>query len=334
MKHTKFLAILSMAVAVSLFAPISAAAKGANLQNPGKGAEARVASQAASAASKAASAAQNAALLEKVQQLNAQIVSLRRQEAALVRKIRGDLEDAKNVSGVYQSQDYQTIVSTLQSLTGSMGRLKNGNCKDAYLKAGKKNGADRTAALNALITSLTAKETVLQNALSTLTGLETKADALAAEIQASDKDYAAFKQQADARQETIAGQNVQIAAAFSDCRGLISNIVATAAANEKILKTQTDKMKPLGATLSATAKSLASVRATGVRDAVKAYKADVKSRNYTDALAQFDKIIGVQQTRITALSQAKSQLQDVLSQLNAIISAGAAAVSPSSAAAA
>ncbi|MDR3644739.1 MAG: hypothetical protein P4M02_06675, partial [Clostridia bacterium] len=68
--------------------------------------------------------------------------------------------------------------------------------------------------------------------------------------------------------------------------------------------------------------SLKGVYDGSVSAAAKAYHTDIKSGNYTDALAQLDKIINIQQTRLSTLAQAKMQLQSVLGQLNVLVSTG------------
>ncbi|MDR3552918.1 MAG: hypothetical protein P4L75_07320 [Clostridia bacterium] len=320
MKQRKFMAVICVALIAAMVAPIAASAKG--LGNIGSGLYGR---GAISAAEKTQIASERA----QIKQLHTDIVSLKKQERDIVASIKKDLAGTKGNSDITSSQDYKDVVAALQSVCGSVGKAEGIN-----YRAGLKTALGLTApeipdALVNVISQLTQKKTDLQNALTALNAALTKADSIAAAKAADISQWSSFRSQAVAKKQTIDQQHAQIVQAFADCRDILSQIVATASANKAVLDTKVDDVKGIETELQAVIKSLRFYDGT-VRAAAAAYQADRKSRNYTDALAQLDKIITIQQTRLTTLAQAKTQLQNALGQLNTLVSTGSSVPSTSS----
>ena len=99
---------------------------------------------------------------------------------------------------------------------------------------------------------------------------------------------------------------------------------ATAAANKDVLANQGSGMADIVVQLGAVRTNPAAESNGKISEALKAYAETLKKKDYDGALAQLDAIIGIQNSRISAVQSALSQLQSALSSLQNLVAAAAA----------
>ena len=151
-----------------------------------------------------------------------------------------------------------------------------------------------------------------------------------ADQQAAQQAWQQFAAQADAKKKTIDGNTQKIASVNKSCQDVVNKIVATAAANKDVLANQGSGMADIVVQLGTVRTDLAAESNGKISEALKAYAEALKKKDYDGALAQLDAIIGIQNSRISAVQSALSQLQSALSSLQNLV-ATAAASSASSA---
>ena len=313
-KNGKFMAAVSVTLVFAVLAPFAASAA-----QPVKNIQRQ---------STAAVLAQRS----QIAQLNADIVSLKSQERQLVAQIRKDLAGTKNIPAITQSQDYQDIVAVLGSLKGSLDKASRIDYKSSLRNAKAKSGESLSSTLNSVISLQTQKKSELQDALLKLENVLSKADVIAQQKADLLNKWNQFRSQAVAKKNVIDKNHVVIVQTFADCRNLISQIAATAAANGSALSSKQADVAAIEAQLGTITGELKGIYDGSISAAQNVYKQDKKDKNYTDAIKQLDVIIGIQQQRISTLSQVKTQLQAVLGTLNALVSGTASPASSSSAA--
>lgn len=319
MKNKKTSAIIALALSVALLMPFTATAND-KVTNKGDSKSAVTSKVTGILNQSPAVAAQRA----QISQLNADIVALKEQGKSDVQKIRLDLAGTRDIDSITSSQDYKDVVSFLQSLKGTLGKAESHDYMSGLRNAKGKNGDDVAKSLDSVITVLTQKKADLTTAINSLNAAVTKADAIAAIKTSTTNAWKNFKTTADQKKQTIDQNNKQIAQAFADNKSIISTIVATASTNKTVLQAKTDEVTAIEAKLTTITKTLKGIYDGGICAQQKQFNLDKGSKDYTAMLSGLDKIISIQQTRIATLATTKTQLQDVLNQLNAAIASSVA----------
>jgi len=262
-----------------------------------------------------------------IAQLNSDIIGLKQQAKTLVQEICSDLKGTKGDDSITSSQDYQNIVALLQSLKGTLSMAEARNYISGLKKSIGKSGSNLLTALNNVIPILTQKKADLTTAIASLNNALTKANAIAAlKTGSSSGTSGDSNAQLIQDKQTIDQNTAQIAQAFADDRNIISQIIATASANKTILKADPNDVATIESQLKTVTTTLKGIYDGSVAADCKKFNTDKKNKDDTAMLTELSNIITIQQTRITTLASTKSQLQDILNQLNTIISSSSASV--------
>lgn len=281
---------------------------------------------------------------QQINTLNAQVLKLKAQARQDIGKICADLVRVAFDPAVRQSDDYKAIVNALNKVKIELAAAEKINYCSKLASVKGKNDA---STLSGVITQLNTKISGLTAVVDELGGVLTKADALVkqelagrqssqpmssqpADQQAAQQAWQQFAAQADAKKKTIDGNTQKIASVNKSCQDVVNKIVATAAANKDVLANQGSGMADIVVQLGAVRTNLAAESNGKISEALKAYAEALKKKDYDGALAQLDAIIGIQNSRISAVQSALSQLQSALSSLQNLV-ATAAASSASSA---
>lgn len=296
---------------------------------------------------------------QQINTLNAQVLKLKAQARQDIGKICADLVRVAFDPAVRQSDDYKAIVNALNKVKIELAAAEKINYCSKLASVKGKNDA---STLSGVITQLNTKISGLTAVVDELGGVLTKADALVkqelagrqssqpmssqpaesqpassqptssqpADQQAAQQAWQQFAAQADAKKKTIDGNTQKIASVNKNCQDVVNKIVATAAANKDVLANQGSGMADIVVQLGAVRTNLAAESNGKISEALKAYAEALKKKDYDGALAQLDAIIGIQNSRISAVQSALSQLQSALSSLQNLV-ATAAASSASSA---
>jgi hypothetical protein len=319
MKSKKISAIIALALSVALLVPFTATAND-KVTNKGD-VKSAVTSKATGILNQSpAVAAQRA----QISQLNADIVALKQQAKSSVQKIQLDLAGTKGIDSITSSQDYKDIVALLQSLKSTLGKAEAHEYMSGLINAKGKNGKDLSTSLDGVIIALTQKKADLTAAIASLNAAVTKADAIAAIKAGKISAWNDFKIKADQKKLTIDQNHALIAQAFADDKSIISTIIATASSNKAILQTKPEEVAAIEAKLATITQTLKGIYNSSVNAQQKQFNTDKSNKDYTAMLADLDKIISIQQARITALADTKTQLNAILVQLNAAISSSVA----------
>jgi len=262
-----------------------------------------------------------------IAQLNSDIIGLKQQAKTLVQEICSDLKGTKGDDSITSSQDYQNIVALLQSLKGTLSMAEARNYISGLKKSIGKSGSNLLTALNNVIPILTQKKADLTTAIASLNNALTKANAIAAlKTGSSSGTSGDSNAQLIQDKQTIDQNTAKIAQAFADDRNIISQIIATASANKTILKADPNDVATIESQLKTVTTTLKGIYDGSVAADCKQFNTDKKNKDDTAMLTELSNIITIQQTRITTLASTKSQLQDILNQLNTIISSSSASV--------
>ncbi len=281
---------------------------------------------------------------QQINTLNAQVLKLKAQARQDIGKICADLVRVAFDPAVRQSDDYKAIVNALNKVKIELAAAEKINYCSKLASVKGKNDA---STLSGVITQLNTKISGLTAVVDELGGVLTKADALVkqelagqqssqptssqpADQQAAQQAWQQFAAQADAKKKTIDGNTQKIASVNKSCQDVVNKIVATAAANKDVLANQGSGMADIVVQLGTVRTNLAAESNGKISEALKAYAEALKKKDYDGALAQLDAIIGIQNSRISAVQSALSQLQSALSSLQNLV-ATAAASSDSSA---
>lgn len=291
---------------------------------------------------------------QQINTLNAQVLKLKAQARQDIGKICADLVRVAFDPAVRQSDDYKAIVNALNKVKIELAAAEKINYCSKLASVKGKNDA---STLSGVITQLNTKISGLTAVVDELGGVLTKADALVkqelagqqssqpmssqpaesqptssqpADQQAAQQAWQQFAAQADAKKKTIDGNTQKIASVNKSCQDVVNKIVATAAANKDVLANQGSGMADIVVQLGTVRTDLAAESNGKISEALKAYAEALKKKDYDGALAQLDAIIGIQNSRISAVQSALSQLQSALSSLQNLV-ATAAASSASSA---
>lgn len=240
----------------------------------------------------------------------------RKADYALVTQIAGELRRLSGSAAVNQT-DYQEILRQLDAFRTA---LQSDEAAYQAAAAAYRASDDVSARLNLLenrvIPALRQKWNDLQSWNATLRSLLARADALTDRYGAAAQSSGALVE----RESAVRSQNETIRQIYSQCRGLISQIAATAAANEKALAGGADATT-LQEQLKAVGQQLGTAQSGSIRQQYAAFCDDRKSDDIAGAAAQLDRIVSLQKERIAALAGAKTQLQNVLDRLNALVNA-------------
>jgi hypothetical protein len=255
-----------------------------------------------------------------ISQNTVDIIKIKQQAQTLIAKIRSDLAGTKGIESITNSKDYQDIISLLQSLKGTLSKAERNDYVSVLKGAKSKGSADKLTAQDNVIAIQAQKETDLNSAIKSLNDALAKADAIAALKTGSINAWNDYRTKAVQKKQTIDNNHVQIAQSFTDNRNVISNIIATASANKTVLQTKPNEVAAIETKLSTIVQTLKGIYDGSIAALDTKFNADKKNKDYAAALADLDKIISIQQVRITTLTATKSQLQDILNQLNSIIS--------------
>jgi hypothetical protein len=304
MKSKKLSALIAIILAFALLVPFTASASNILKVNP-----------------------QISADRATIAQLRSDIVGLKQQAKAIVKEICIDLKGTKNDDSITSSQDYQDIVTLIQSLKTTLGKAEASDYTSVLKSAQGKSGADKLTALQNVIALETQKKADLTTAIASLNNALTKANAIAAlKTGSSSGTSGDSNAQLIQDKQTIDQNTAQIAQAFADDRNIISQIIATASANKTILKADPNDVATIESQLKTVTTTLKGIYDGSVAADCKQFNTDKKNKDDTAMLTELSNIITIQQTRITTLASTKSQLQDILNQLNTIISSSSASV--------
>jgi hypothetical protein len=261
-----------------------------------------------------------------IAQNNADIIGLKQQAKTLVEKIRSDLAGTKGIDSITSSQDYKDIISKLQSLKGTLGRAEARDYISGLKGAKGKSDHNALAALDNVIAIQKQKEADLTTAIASLNDALANADAIAALKTSATNAWNDYKTQAIEKKKTIDQNHVKIVQAFADNKRIISTIIVTASANKDVLQTKPDDVAAIEAKLTEITNTLKGIHDDSIIATNKQFNADKKNKDSIAMLADLNKIISIQLVRITTLASTKSQLQDILNQLNSIIGSSSASV--------
>lgn len=276
---------------------------------------------------------------QQINTLNAQVLKLKAQARQDIGKICADLVRVAFDPAVRQSDDYKAIVNALNKVKIELAAAEKINYCSKLASVKGKNDA---FTLSGIITQLNTKISGLTAVVDELGGVLTKADTLVkqelagrqssqpmssqpADQQAAQQAWQQFAAQADAKKKTIDGNTQKIASVNKSCQDVVNKIVATAAANKDVPANQGSGMADIVVQLGAVRTNLAAESNGKISEALKAYAEALKKKDYDGALAQLDAIIGIQNSRISAVQSALSSLQNLVAA--AAVSSASSAVS-------
>lgn len=328
MKNRVFKAIVSGVLAAAMIVPMAMTA----------GAATPAAKAVQKAAEKAKATIQEDtpqlnAVRSEIASLNSDILQLKQQDRTLLQQLVNDIAGIRGTGSLTSTQEFQDLVNGLKQIRTDATKAETYNYKQALKDANSYEGTTRSKQLSDVINLLLQKKALLQQVQTELQAACKKADALVAQKQTAVAAWNSFHTQAVAKKKTIDQQNEQILKGLADCRNILSKIVATASTNKAVLESKQSDLQKLNAQLQTVTLTL-NIYDGSIAAAAKTFQSDKQSRNYTDALAQLDKIISIQKQRLAVITTAQGQLQSVLDALNALVSSsGAPASSPAASAA-
>lgn len=300
--------------------------------------------------------AQVQAQREQINTLNAKVLSLKNQARKDIGIICADLARVAFDPDVRESQDYKTIVDTLNKVKTELADAEK---IDYRTKLVSVQGKTDASTLSSVIKQLNAKISDLTAVVDELNDLLPKADALVKQelenptsseptssqptsssseptssqptsSQPANQAWQQFVTQANAKKKTIDSNTQKITAANKSCQDVVNEIVATAAANKDVLEDQSG-MVDIVIELGSVKTSLMAESNGKIAEALKVYDQDLKKKDYAGALDQLDAIIGIQNNRISVVQSALSQLQSTLSSLQNLVATAAASSASSTA---
>lgn len=298
--------------------------------------------------------AQVQAQRQQINTLNKKVISLKTQARKDIGKICADLAKVAFDATVRQSQEYKTIVDTLNKVKVELADAEKIDYRAKL--ASVKGHNDSSFTLSGVITQLNTKISKLTAVVDELNDILSTADALVKQQEADqqsgqpttsqpattqptnqeDEQKAAqqawqkFLTQANAKKKTIDSNTQKITAVNKSCQDAVNEIVATAAANQDILADQGSAMADIVVQLGTVKTSLMAESNGKIAEALKAYDQDLKKKDYAGALDELDAIIGIQNNRISVVQSALSQLQSTLSSLKNLVATAAASLLSSS----
>jgi hypothetical protein len=322
LKNKKLSALVAIALTFALLVPFTATAHNAGNQNSNNSTASDVKNQDSKNCTSSGLLNQDpqvAANREKIAQNNVEIIALKQQSKALVGKICTDLAGTKGIESITSSQNYKDVVTLLKSLNNTLCNAEKHDYISGLRTVKGKMGHNCVTSLDNVIAIQVQKIADLKTAIINLNAAVIKADAIAALKPAATDASNTYKVQAAQKKLTIDQNNAKISTAFAENKAVISQIIATASANKAVLLTKPTDVAAIETKLAAITKSLKGTYNGNVANCGNKFNADKKNKDYTNMLADLDKIISAQQTRITTLAATKVQLQDILSQLNTLI---------------
>lgn len=257
----------------------------------------------------------------QVRTLNSQIISVKKSLAADIAEIAKDMAGVKQDAVLAGGSDYQTVKKNLESVKTLVGQANEIDYKSALRAAkGSPSGAGDT--LSDVIAKMTQKQGLLNQAETLAQQTKMLADSLDEQKQADRSAYAAFVRQANTLKLTIDGNYTTIHTINAADASALNQIVATVSANKDVLK-KSSSLKPIEAQMETVKKQLSSEYNGKVAEATKQYESDRKGKNYDNAIKTLNEVIEIQTGRIATLQGVQTDLGKVLSDLDALVAAGA-----------
>lgn len=133
------------------------------------------------------------------------------------------------------------------------------------------------------------------------------------------KEYNDFKVYFEQTKKIINENHIVIVKLNTDVRSLINRIVATASANNDILKSENEELEKILDNMKIIKDELNTLFAFQVRDAINELKTCLKNANIEGAYAALDKAVAIQDNRKTKLTEIKDILTKTLEDLNTLI---------------
>ena len=318
MKAAKTAGIAAVALALSMVLPLAVSASGTS------------SSSSSDSSSKAKTPGINSIITTAKNGVCAQIKTQRTADKTLADQIITDIKGAKSDSSVTSGTPYQDVTAALTSFKTTL-TTDDTNIKNADQTAKGMTGSDRaTYVLNTIIPLLNTELSDLTAGYTTLNNVLPEAQTVASQLQTDNAGLTAFKSSAAPKKATIQSNEAIVSQDFSDSKTLINQIVTVANSNISSLTANSATFNSIETQLLAIQKTLNGIYDGSIDAADKTYKTDVQNKDYTDALAQLDNIISIQQTRISTLTTVKSQLQSILTQINTIVGSTTSSTSSTS----
>lgn len=251
----------------------------------------------------------------KIAQVNSDILFLKTRGTELVGEITADLQAAPDGSLIKNGKSYSEIVNAMAGLTANLKEAESIDYRTALKNADAKKGAECAKALTINVEPmLEQKKRLLTSAVATLRQAAVQAEILSGR---SGSGSSCSSSGSAVRRSMVDTNSREIAQAYDSCRGLISQIIATIAANQDMLSAQ--QVEPMENSLSSISKTLSRVKNNGLSQANRSFLHNQKSGDFVRAESDLNNIITIQQNRLNTLCQVENQLQKILSRVNALL---------------
>ncbi|OJU16633.1 MAG: hypothetical protein BGN88_01300 [Clostridiales bacterium 43-6] len=257
--------------------------------------------------------------------LSAELQKLRKEAADIVRKITNHL---KGVSDEQYANDpvYLSIKTALNNAKTALQESEKNNsvAEDikAYRELLKTDEAAAAAKLEEIKAALEAKQSAFTQLITDLKAALSSSESFTADKKEKINEWLDFRQDVMDKRVIISENHTAIVKAERDSRNIINQIVATIAANKDLLADKQDELALVVSNMKEIKNSL-KLKDGSIRVLSAEYNALRLKKDYAGALAKLDEIAAVQTARIAALNSLKTQLNDQLIAIEAIIASPA-----------
>lgn len=249
-----------------------------------------------------------------ISQLNSDILSLKAEGTGLIAEIKTDLKEADTVdSSMSASKNYTAVLGVMAGLKTNLQIAESIRYKDALKKADGLKGGDCLKQLTDTVEPmLQQKKKLLENAVNILNQAAAKAAVLSGQNESSSSSA-----DSSAKTRIAASYSSEISQSYDTCRSLISQIIATIAANQNTLTA--GQVTPVETNLVNISKTLRKLQNDSLIQANQSFRNNQESGNHAQADTDLNNILSIQRDRISTLSKVENQLEQILDHVNGML---------------